>query len=56
MLNGWRAVFEEDIRPVEEMQRGRDSTAFDGGAFSPVLDTATHYFHRWVAARYPQVA
>ena len=56
ILSGWRAVFEEDIRPVEEMQRGRDSTAFDGGAFSPVLDTATHHFHRWVAARYPQVA
>jgi choline monooxygenase len=56
MLNGWRAVFEEDIRPLEEMQRGRNSTAFDGGAFSPVLDTATHHFHRWVAARYPHAA
>ena len=56
MLNGWRAVCEEDIRPVEEMQRGRDSTVFDGGAFSPALDIATHHFHRWVAARYPDAA
>ena len=53
MLEGWREVFSEDIAPVEEMQRGRDSTAFDGGRFSPVLDVPTHHFHRWVARGCP---
>ena len=51
LLNGWREVFLEDIDPLEGMQRGRASTAFDGGACSPVLDTGTHHFHKWVAAR-----
>ncbi|MEE2804332.1 MAG: SRPBCC family protein [Pseudomonadota bacterium] len=53
MLEGWREVFSEDIAPVEAMQRGRDSTAFDGGRFSPVLDVPTHHFHRWVARGCP---
>ena len=51
LLDGWREVFVEDIDPVEGMQRGRASSAFDGGAFSPVLDTGTHHFHKWVASR-----
>ncbi|MCK5923332.1 MAG: Rieske 2Fe-2S domain-containing protein, partial [Methylococcales bacterium] len=51
LLAGWREVFVEDFDPVEGMQRGRASSAFDGGAFSPVLDTGTHHFHKWVAAR-----
>jgi len=51
MLAGWREVFREDISVVEGMQRGRASPSFDGGTFSPVLDTATHRFHRWVATR-----
>jgi choline monooxygenase len=51
LLQGWREVFIEDLDPVEGMQRGRASSAFDGGAFSPALDTATHHFHKWVASR-----
>lgn len=54
MLEGWREVFLEDVSVCEGMQQGRASPAFDGGAFSPVLDTATHHFHRWVAARLPR--
>ena len=51
LLAGWREVFVEDFSPVEGMQRGRASSAFDGGAFSPALDTGTHHFHKWVASR-----
>ena len=51
MLEGWRQVFVEDVGVVEGMQRGRHSPAFDGGAFSPVMDRPTHHFHRWVAQR-----
>lgn len=50
-LRLWGQVFEEDIFAVEGMQRGRRSAAFDGGAFSPVMDRATHSFHTWLAAR-----
>ena len=50
-LEGWREVFAEDVDAVEGMQLGRSSTAFDGGAFSPVMDNPTHHFHRWVASR-----
>ncbi len=45
----WRTVFAEDVSVVEEMQRGRDSPAFQGGVFTPVLEPPTHCFHRWVA-------
>jgi choline monooxygenase len=48
----WREVFEEDIFVVEGMQRGRSALFFDGGRFSPVMDEATHCFHRWVAERF----
>ena len=51
MVDGWREVFLEDVGVCEGMQQGRASTAFDGGAFSPALDNATHHFHRWVASR-----
>lgn len=45
----WRLVFNEDIGVVEGMQAGRASPGFDGGVFSPVMDEATHHFHRWAA-------
>ncbi len=47
----WRGVFEEDICVVEGMQRGRRARGFDGGRFSPVMDTPVHCFHAWVAER-----
>jgi len=47
----WKTVFEEDIFVVEGMQRGRHATYFDGGRFSPVMDSPTHCFHAWVAGR-----
>jgi choline monooxygenase len=51
LLESWRVVFQEDVSMVEGMQRGRASPAFEGGVFSPVMDTPTHHFHKWVAAR-----
>ena len=45
----WSQVFLEDVGVVEGMQRGRRSPAFDGGAFSPAMDTPTLHFHRMVA-------
>ena len=45
----WKTVFQEDIGVVEGMQRGRNGLMFDGGKFSPVMDSATHCFHRWIA-------
>jgi phenylpropionate dioxygenase-like ring-hydroxylating dioxygenase large terminal subunit len=56
--NRWRSIFEEDIGVVEGMQRGRHAPGFDGGRLSPVLDGATHDFHRWAATQWlkaPQV-
>ena len=47
----WKTVFEEDIFVVEGMQRGRHAMRFDGGRFSPVMDSPTHCFHDWVAGR-----
>lgn len=47
----WKVVFDEDVSVVEGMQRGRHAVLFDGGRFSPVMDTATHHFHQWVASR-----
>lgn len=46
----WSQVFQEDVGVVQGMQRGRRSPAFDGGRFSPVMDTPTLHFHRMVAA------
>lgn len=47
----WKTVFEEDIFVVEGMQRGRNASGFDGGRFSPVMDSPTHIFHQWLAKR-----
>jgi choline monooxygenase len=48
----WSQVFSEDISVVEGMQRGRGSSAFNGGIFSPVMDGPTHHFHQWFARGY----
>jgi choline monooxygenase len=45
----WKAVMSEDIKAVEGMQKGRNSPAYNGGNFSPVMDNPTHQFHKWVA-------
>jgi len=50
-LSAWRIVFEQDLPAVEQMQIGRASPGYDGGVFSPAMDTATHHFHCWVAGR-----
>ncbi len=50
-LAAWRIVFEQDLTAVEQLQLGRASPGYDGGVFSPAMDTATHHFHAWVAAR-----
>jgi len=47
----WRGVFDEDVFVVEGMQRGRKGRFFDGGTFSPVMDSPTRLFHEWVAGR-----
>lgn len=47
----WKLVFEEDIFVVEGMQKGRHAVHFDGGRFSPAMDSPTHCFHDWVAER-----
>ena len=47
----WQDVFEEDIFVVEGMQKGRHVEQFDGGRFSPVMDSPTHCFHDWVASK-----
>ncbi len=47
----WKEVFIEDIFVVEGMQKGRGAPNFDGGRFSAVMDSPTHCFHDWVAAR-----
>ena len=51
----WKEVFMEDIFVVEGMQKGRGAagggSGFDGGVFSPVMDSPTHCFHDWVASR-----
>jgi choline monooxygenase len=50
-LEAWHEVFAEDIGVVEGLQIGRQSPAFQGGVFSPVMDEPTHHFHQWVARR-----
>lgn len=46
----WKGVLEEDIFVVEGMQKGRHGPLFDGGKFSPVMDSPTHVFHQWCAS------
>ena len=48
-LKFWKDVMLEDINAVEGMQEGRNSPAYNGGNFSPIMDQPTHQFHRWVA-------
>lgn len=50
-LDVWAKVFNEDIGVVEGMQRGRKSSAFRGGVFTPLMDEPSHHFARWVASR-----
>ena len=45
----WQEVMSEDITAIEGMQKGRASPAYNGGNFSPIMDTPTHMFHKWVA-------
>ena len=48
-LRFWKDVMLEDIRAIEGMQNGRNSPAYNGGNFSPVMDQPTHQFHKWVS-------
>tara|TARA_B100000686_G_scaffold54158_1_gene58351 strand:- start:370 stop:1566 length:1197 start_codon:yes stop_codon:yes gene_type:complete len=45
----WHEVQSEDLNIIEGMQEGRNSPAYNGGNFSPVMDNSTHQFHKWVA-------
>ena len=51
-LEAWIEVFNEDLEPCERMQVGRQSPGYQGGAFSPVHDTCSHHFHKWIATQY----
>jgi len=44
----WKGVQSEDVDIIEGMQEGRNSPAYNGGNFSPVMDNPTHHFHKWV--------
>lgn len=48
----WKDIMVEDIFVVEGMQKGRQAQKFDGGKFSPVMDSPTHCFHSWVAQQF----
>lgn len=52
VMDAWKEVFAEDIFAVESMQQGRQSPAFMGGVFSPVMDAPSHDFHKWVGRQY----
>jgi choline monooxygenase len=45
----WQEVMNEDVEVIEGMQKGRSSPIYNGGNFSPVMDTPTLMFHKWVA-------
>lgn len=45
----WRDLNAEDVRVLELLQQGRQSPAFDGGAYSAYWEGATHHFSRLVA-------
>ena len=45
----WQEVMNEDVAAIEGMQKGRSSPVYNGGNFSPVMDTPTLMFHKWVA-------
>jgi choline monooxygenase len=52
VMAAWKTVFEEDIFAVEGMQQGRQSSSFNGGFFSPIMDAPSYEFHLWVAKKY----
>jgi len=37
----WKEVMIEDIKAIEGMQEGRNSPAYNGGNFSPIMDNPT---------------
>ena len=45
----WQEVMNEDVSAIEGMQNGRKSPIYNGGNFSPIMDSPTHLFHKWVA-------
>ena len=45
----WHSIQSEDLNIIEGMQEGRNSPAYNGGNFSPVMDNPTHHFNKWVA-------
>ncbi len=45
----WKDVMLEDVNAIEGMQKGRSSPVYNGGNFSPIMDTPTHQFHKWIA-------
>ena len=45
----WKDVMNEDVIAIEGMQKGRSSPVYNGGNFSPIMDTPTLMFHKWVA-------
>ena len=47
----WQEVMNEDVSAIEGMQAGRNSIIFNGGNFSPSMDTPTLMFHKWVATK-----
>lgn len=47
-INLWKITNEEDIEMVERMQIGRMSLVFDGGCFSPALETTVQHFQRLI--------
>ncbi len=49
VMGTWDELNREDIAPLESMQTGRASPAFDGGTFSPFWDPATQHFGRQIA-------
>ena len=36
----------QDVSIIEGMQGGRNSPAYNGGNFSPIMDNPTHHFHK----------
>ncbi len=45
----WKKIMAEDLDIIEGMQAGRNSPVYNGGNFSPIQDSPTHHFSKWVA-------
>ena len=45
----WHSIQSEDLNIIEGMQEGRNSPAYNGGNFSPIMDNPTHHFNKWIA-------